>query len=112
MGIYLEAMKCVVVVLACALCLCSGYDLNTDADGSLGLPPSGDDVQPMDSTLKADKSFMAAQESLKQAQALPDVQTDDLGLGEARQAAAAHAGSSKMITALHASKSHSDTVAH
>merc|ERR1740130_1538355 len=77
-------MKCVVVVLACALCLCSGYDLNTDADGSLGLPPSGDDVQPMDSDLKADKSFMAAQESLKQAQALPDVQTDDLGLGEGK----------------------------
>jgi len=91
MGIYLEAMKCVVVVLACALCLCSGYDLNTDADGSLGLPPSGDDVQPMDSDLKADKSFMAAQESLKQAQALPDVQTDDLGLGEAKQAAEAQA---------------------
>merc|ERR1719272_857467 len=84
-------MKCVVVVLACALCLCSGYDLNTDADGSLGLPPSGDDVQPMDSDLKADKSFMAAQESLKQAQALPDVQTDDLGLGEAKQAAEAQA---------------------
>merc|ERR1740130_15889 len=84
-------MKCVVVVLACALCLCSGYDLNTDADGSLGPPPSGDDVQPMDSDLKADKSFMAAQESLKQAQALPDVQTDDLGLGEAKQAAEAQA---------------------
>jgi hypothetical protein len=81
------------VLLVCALCLCSGYDLNSIADdGAIGLPPSDDDdVKPMDSTLKADKSFMAAQESLKQAQALPDVQTDDLGLGEARQAAEAEA---------------------
>ena len=61
-SINLDTMKCVVVVLACALCLCSGYDLNTDSDGSIGLPPTGDDVQPMDSNLKADKSFMVTKQ--------------------------------------------------
>jgi len=71
------------------VCMC--WSFNLDEDGAIPLPATGRDAQPLDPSLKADKSFLAAQEALKQASAVPDPDPDDYGLTEAKKAAEAAA---------------------
>merc|ERR1712010_424763 len=83
------------LVLA-GLCLCAGF--NGEEDSITQLPPTGEDAPQQDPTLKADKSFLAAQEALKQAAAVPNPDPDDYGLADAKQAAEAAAFSEEADT--------------
>lgn len=90
-------MRAVIAWLALAgLCLSAGFNL--DDDSITQLPPTGEEAPPQDPTLKADKSFLAAQEALKQAAAVPNPNPDDYGLEDAKQAAQAAAFSEEADT--------------
>merc|ERR1712166_168503 len=90
MGIRSRAMEIKAVLFLAALCVCSGF--NVFEDGPTALPSLEDEAPAkVEPALKADQSFQAAQEALKQAAAIPDPSPDSYGLEEAQEAAKAEA---------------------
>ena len=78
---------CLLAGLAGLLAVCCGFETGP---GVSQLPQLEDEPpKPIEPQLKADQSFQEAQETLKQAAALPNPSPDDYGLDEARQVAQA-----------------------